>query len=128
MLAGLAASTAAYPFSEALWLEVSRHTVRVPGLRSLMRILHLSDLHSSFVVPLSVIGHAISQGPAGNPDLICVTGDFITSGSEFAAVLGNHDGGSWSIEYEGRDNHRDVDRLLHNRAPSLYPSRNTTKG
>ena len=124
------AAGAAYPFAEALWLEVNRRKVRISGLRATIRILHLSDLHFSFVVPLAVIYHAIAVGLAEKPDLICITGDFITMGSDFAsrdyastlrrlsasaatfAVLGNHDGGVWSRAYEGRDNHRDVDRLL----------------
>ena len=73
----------AYPAAEALWLEVNRRTVRLDGLRSPIRILHLSDLHFSRTVPLFAIDHAITMGLAGKPDLICVTGDFITRGRGF---------------------------------------------
>jgi predicted MPP superfamily phosphohydrolase len=105
----------------------------------------MSDLHASFSVPMSIIEHAITVGLALNPDLICVTGDFITRGGEFEAkeytavlkrlsaaaptfaVLGNHDGGAWTEVYEGRSSHQDVDRLLedsgiellHNRSKAL---------
>ena len=127
---GTLAAGVAYPFAEAQWLDVSRRTVVLPGLRTPIRVLHLSDLHFSWTVPLFAIEHAITAGLAEKPDLICITGDFITSGADFAsqsyatvlkrlsafaptyAVLGNHDGGSWSLAYEGRGDHLDIDRLL----------------
>ena len=136
---------AAYPFAEALWLDVTQRQVRVAGLRTPVRILHLSDLHYSRIVPLAVIDRAITAGLAGKPDLICVTGDFITSGADFAsrdyaavlkrlsaaastyAVLGNHDGGSWSLAYEGRGDHRAVDRLLEDSGIELLHNRSVRK-
>src|SRR5215510_13891568 len=104
----------AYPcYMEPRWLELtvqhvqrSRSPVGAP-----LRLLHISDLHASFYVPLGMISHAIDLGLAQKPDLICVTGDFITHRHDFNeheyarllrrlsaaapsyAVLGNHDGG-----------------------------------
>jgi uncharacterized protein len=120
----------AYPFIiEPRWLELTRRTVPLKGVRSPVRVLHLSDLHWSYSVPLSIIEHAIGVGLAGKPDLICVTGDFITRGSAFAAkdyasvlkrlsaaaptfaVLGNHDGGLWTQLYDGRSDHKPSRKL-----------------
>jgi predicted MPP superfamily phosphohydrolase len=78
-----------------------------------LRILHLSDFHASGVVSLDYISRAVDLGISLKPDLICLTGDFITSKydrfAEYGALLrklpqaaptfaciGNHDGGSWA--------------------------------
>ena len=76
------------------------------------------------------INYAITAGITEKPDLICVTGDFITRGAHFASrdyatvlkrlsavaptygVLGNHDGGAWAKLFDGRADHREVDQLL----------------
>ena len=137
-----------YPcYWEPRWLDVTERRVRLPGFspQQPIRVLHLSDLHASIFVPPSLIEHAISLGLATKPDLICVTGDFITlregfDASAYArllrrlpaaaptfAVLGNHDGGSWSCYHHGFSDHRVVERiledagieLLHNRATRL---------
>ena len=64
------AAASTYPWViEPRWLELTRRTVRV---------LHVSDLHSSFFVTFSMIEHAVDVGIAAKPDFICVTGDFIT--------------------------------------------------
>jgi predicted MPP superfamily phosphohydrolase len=140
-----AASCLVYPrLLEPQWLEVTRQSVRMkhPLTRGPIRLLHLSDLHASEVVPISMIEHAIALGLAEKPDVICVTGDFITDrsehpGAEYAralrklrdaaptfAVLGNHDGGVWSASRRGYHDHRVVEsilaeagmELLHNRS------------
>ena len=77
-----------------------------------------------------MIEHAITAGLAEKPDLICVTGDFITAGADYAArdysnvlkrlsacaptyaVVGNHDGGAWMEAADGRGDHKAIDRLL----------------
>jgi predicted MPP superfamily phosphohydrolase len=87
--------------------------LRTPGAPPL-RVLHLSDLHAHREwVPLPLIAHAVALGLAQKPDLICLTGDFITQRYEFFpeyvrimsalaaaaptyACLGNHDGGPWA--------------------------------
>lgn len=131
---GLAgAAGAAYTrFCEARWLEVTHHGVPLrPTGREPIRILHLSDLHASACVPLKFISEAVRLGLAEKPDLICLTGDFITKHfagwDAYAAVLkplaaaapafaclGNHDGGVYSsrAEHFHPPNHADIRRLL----------------
>jgi predicted MPP superfamily phosphohydrolase len=103
-------------YVEPSWLEVDRRRVALPGFLPgrKVRVVQLSDFHSSPVVPNSLIEQAVDLALAENPDLICLTGDFITedryydSGwytrvlrrlSERApsfAIFGNHDGGFWT--------------------------------
>lgn len=96
-------------FLEPRWLEVTRKRVRIPRLHRPLRLLHLSDLHYGFRIPLSLLSSAVTLGLAEKPDLICLTGDYVTNNwfdhplaltqvfrrlSSFAptfAVLGNHD-------------------------------------
>jgi len=62
------------------WLDLTHHRVpffKDPG--SSLRILHLSDLHYSDVVPLPVIQSAIQLGLEQKPDLVCLTGDYMTA-------------------------------------------------
>ena len=119
-------------FIEPQWLEVSEVTVRLPKarLKAPVTILHLSDLHWSKVVGLSFIGKALALGLARQPDLICLTGDFITTQERYDfspyvdllknlcqttptfAVLGNHDGGAWSVYHGGVGTPDEVVNLL----------------
>jgi predicted MPP superfamily phosphohydrolase len=142
---GVSGVAASYPcYCEPRWLEVTErraNLLRVP-LTEPIRILHLSDLHLSPVVPLSLIESAVTLGLAQKPDLVCLTGDFITGSEDLSsgayarvlsrlsdhaptfAVLGNHDGGSWAHMSWGYPDHRVVEglldrsriELLHNRA------------
>lgn len=137
---GIAAS---YPcYFEPRWLAVTRPQVTLSrtSLAEPVRILHLSDLHLSFPVPLNLIENAVTIGLNERPDVICLTGDFITDRQNLSwgayartlsrlsavaptfAVLGNHDGGSWA---SGRGGYSDTEavrkllersgiRLLHN--------------
>ncbi len=131
---------------EPYWLTIGRHTVRL-GLKGdspPLKILHLSDLHLSHVVSLGFISEAIRLGLSLQPDLICLTGDFITRGyaaldgyaevlkplaasAPTFACLGNHDGGIWAARRRG---HADTNRvrevlskagatLLHNSARTV---------
>lgn len=144
---GLGAATAltgcAYPtLLEPRWLETTHTRVPIQGhASSTARILHLSDLHASAVVPWSLIESAIDTGLAHKPDLICLTGDFITDRKETDtpryvpilrrlsaaaptfAVLGNHDGGSWATLRGGHADHRYVDRLLEDAHIELLHNR-----
>lgn len=99
-------------------LEVGSHQISVTKnfTAKPLKILHLSDLHASEIVSLDFIERAIDLGLAQQPDLICLTGDYITRQydqwdryaeilsklSAFAptyATLGNHDGGRWSGQH-----------------------------
>ena len=116
---GMTAMGAGYAYMrlwESGWLEVNRREVKLDPPRRLespIKILHLSDLHASKVVSLAYLRRALKMGLDLQPDLICVTGDFITwkykRYGEYAEVLsqlsataptfaclGNHDGGSWA--------------------------------
>jgi predicted MPP superfamily phosphohydrolase len=115
-----AAGTYSYAhFIEAERLQTSHATVPLSnGTREPLKLLHLSDLHASRLVTLDYIGRAISRALTWKPDVICVTGDFITQRFTRAtdyikllrqlsdaapcfATLGNHDGGRWSGEHGG---------------------------
>src|SRR5262249_936204 len=121
-----AAPALIYPcFLEPRWLDLTfRHVALARRPERPVRILHISDLQASLVVPLSMIDHAVTLGLAQKPDLICVTGDFIThrEGFDPAAyarvlrrladaaptfgVLGNHDGGEWARYRLGYPDHK----------------------
>jgi predicted MPP superfamily phosphohydrolase len=128
-----AAAAAAYPFAvEPRWLEMTETPVRLSRLKpgKPVRILHLSDLHASWVVPMSYLARAFELGLTTKPDLICLTGDFITfqlerdeatyleqlrrfpAAAPTFAVLGNHDGGSVAGVSAGVARHAKVYDLL----------------
>jgi len=117
---------------EPNWLERTYHRVKLPckTLTSGVRILHLSDLHASPAVSFSLIGNAVDMGLEAKPDVICVTGDFVTDATPFDEVeyarilrrlssaapvfgtLGNHDGGSWAASHGGLTDNTVVRALL----------------
>lgn len=126
---------------EPKWLAVRSHEVQLDrGGIAPLRVLQLSDFHASADVSLDFIGAAVSEGLKLNPDLICVTGDFVTGRYEafrryaeilkpladtapVFAVFGNHDGGRWvgRAGYEDTGKVRDLltaarIELLHNRS------------
>ncbi|MBL8217305.1 MAG: phosphodiesterase YaeI [Bryobacterales bacterium] len=127
---------------EPRWLEVVRTGVRVEGgQRGTVRLLQLTDLHASWAVPWSLIDNAVTLGLAARPDIICLTGDFVThrgdlDGGRYAgilrrlsaaapafAVLGNHDGGSWAAARRGYADHRVVERILEDGGIALLHNR-----
>ena len=123
MLACLAATAAAVytdmRFIEPNWIGVGRHRVPIlPAGSNSVRIVQISDLHASSEMPLDFIEYALNLGLQQKPDLICLTGDFITHSWEewnayskimqqlsaaaptFAST-GNHDGCKWIARYGG---------------------------
>jgi predicted MPP superfamily phosphohydrolase len=115
---------AAGTFAYARWFETRRlqtSRVTVPLAsdgRAPLKLLHLSDLHASPVVNLSYIESALARALEWKPDVICVTGDFITQrfdeperyakilrrlsdAAPCFATLGNHDGGLWAGQCGG---------------------------
>lgn len=118
-------------FIEPHRLGVGRHEVKLsrPAVSSPLKVLQLSDFHASPVVSLEFISEAIRLGLSEKPDLICLTGDFITHQyDQFAAYakvlaplaqaaptfacLGNHDGGRWAATARGYADTRLVRELL----------------
>jgi predicted MPP superfamily phosphohydrolase len=117
---------------EPNWLERTFHRVKLPcrNLTSGVRILHLSDLHASPAVPFSLIESAVEMGLDAKPDVICLTGDFVTDATPFDeaeyarilrrlssaapvfASLGNHDGGAWAASAGGLEDSSAVRSLL----------------
>jgi predicted MPP superfamily phosphohydrolase len=128
----LAGAGLAYGFgAEPRWLETRIAQVPLPRpLRSPVRILHLSDFHRSSLVALSFLERAVRMGLDQGPEMICLTGDFVTAGDTPAldgyvevlgrlsaraptyAVYGNHDGGRWSRSRGGDATVERVARLL----------------
>ena len=112
----------AYLRFESNWLETTQKTVALPTFPKgrKIRILHLSDFHFSKTVSIEDIDLALQKGLERKPNLMMITGDFITdeltpenSGKladclrEYTrqvstfACLGNHDGGTWSKKRGG---------------------------
>jgi predicted MPP superfamily phosphohydrolase len=95
-----------------------------------VRILHLSDLHASPAVPFSLIEKSVELGLEAKPDVICLTGDFVTDATPFDeaeyarilrrlssagpvfASLGNHDGGPWASSRSGYKDTSPIRELL----------------
>ncbi len=123
MMRGLVALAAAtyveMRFVEPNWIGVGRHRVPIlPRGSAPIRIVQFSDFHVSDQIPLDFIDHAIDLGLNEKPDLVCLTGDFITKQwdewNAYSRVLGrlsqvvptfastgNHDGGDWLVKHGG---------------------------
>jgi len=112
--AALAFGGATYAYAvEREWVEVTRRTVTLKGWPVAfdgLRVAHLTDLHHSPIVPIKYLESCVAVVNAERPDLVALTGDYITKGKgeEFIrpvaaavgrlaaplgvfATLGNHD-------------------------------------
>jgi uncharacterized protein len=105
-------------YVEPQWFDLTRTEVRMPGVRPL-RLLHAADIHMSDGMAASDLERGLVLGLKERPDLICLTGDFVSTTSGFdaaglrrmlrraadtapvLAVLGNHDGGRWLARVGG---------------------------
>ena len=129
-------------FIEPSWLRRSRHLLSLPRvhLARSLRLAHLSDLHASPIVPYRLIEQAVAETVALRPDIICLTGDYITRHLEAPeayarllkrladaaptfAVLGNHDGGAWSQRYGGQRDTRAIQRVMDEAAIECLSNR-----
>ncbi len=134
-------------FIEAERLQTGRFTIplTVPAAetRAPLKLLHLSDFHASPAVSLDYINAAVSLGLAWKPDLICVTGDFITkqidngvayeeilqrlpAAAPTYATLGNHDGGRWAGGHGGHADEQWITGLLQRSGLTLLHNTATT--
>jgi predicted MPP superfamily phosphohydrolase len=126
--AGVLGAAAYMRWCEPDWFQVGRYRARIHPHLSPIRIAHMSDFHASADVPLPNIDKAITLAISLKPDLVCLTGDFITWKydhfgqfgrllkrlSDVApafACLGNHDGGRWSARH-GYADHSKVESML----------------
>lgn len=112
VLAYCASSLASLTFvqtnTESRLLDITRHALTVKHLDRPMRIVQLTDIHRSQFVPEAFVEHVVAEANRQNPDLVFLTGDFVTRTSGYAescmrplaglkakigkfAVLGNHD-------------------------------------
>src|SRR5687767_636163 len=64
-------------FVEPWWFKTTRRTVPI-GTGGEIRLLHLSDFHAD-PMPLEYLRDVIRAAVKSKPDVICCTGDFITS-------------------------------------------------
>ncbi|HYO64401.1 MAG TPA: metallophosphoesterase [Pyrinomonadaceae bacterium] len=98
-------------FAEPYLLSVERHAVglkRLPAEMDGLRVVHLSDIHHSPLTGRELIERAVETANRLEPDLIVLTGDYVSHEREYAepcaelmgrlrarsgvfAVLGNHD-------------------------------------
>jgi predicted MPP superfamily phosphohydrolase len=118
MLAAGTAGAVWARYVEPTLFELTRTQIRIPGLRP-RRILHVSDIHMSDGMTAAELEGGLVAGLAERPELICLTGDFVSTTSGFDrpglerllkravdtapvyAVLGNHDGGYWLSRHGG---------------------------
>jgi predicted MPP superfamily phosphohydrolase len=89
-------------------ITITRHTVKMPHLEHPIRAVQITDLHRSQFVSEAFIGRVVAKANKFSPDIVLLTGDFVTRTSDYAescmrqladlrattgkyAVLGNHD-------------------------------------
>ena len=109
---------------EPYWLKVERNVIAFDGggrVPAGLKIVHLSDIHRSDIVPDSYISGCVSKVNGLEPDIVFLTGDYITgrkrwieglgellapleAGMGVWAVPGNHDGGKWAAVRGGPTN------------------------
>lgn len=88
--------------------HVAAPVANLPAALHGLRLVHLSDIHHSQIVPLRIIEQAVALANEQNPQVAFLTGDFVTNDASYAAacaralgrlraplgvyaVLGNHD-------------------------------------
>jgi predicted MPP superfamily phosphohydrolase len=93
---------------ERTTLDITHHRLALRGLRQPCRLIQLSDLHRSWCVPEAFIANIVARTNQLKPDLVLLTGDFVTNDSHYIescanqirrlhaplglyGVLGNHD-------------------------------------
>lgn len=118
--AAIGSSLLAYARFESQLLQVRTINLRLATpLKSPIRLLHLSDLHASPpIVSLNFLARAFELGLQQKPDLILLTGDYVTRylppGNEYQNILrtlanyaptfasfGNQDGGDSAFRTHG---------------------------
>ncbi len=98
--------------------EITRYRIRMPGLRSPVRLVQLTDFHRSWCVSEWYLAECVRMANRLKPDVAALTGDFVTRHSDYAVscaeilknlqaplglygTLGNHD--HWCDNKTGAD-------------------------
>ena len=101
----------AYPLVASEEIEISNHTIRIKNLPKAfdgLKLVHLTDIHHSKFVSFNDVFRMVELSNLQNPDVVLLTGDYITWSKKFIppvaealrglksrlgvyAVLGNHD-------------------------------------
>jgi predicted MPP superfamily phosphohydrolase len=97
---------------EPRWIEVTRRTLRIPGLPEALkgfRIVHVADFHLGNKISFDYLRGAVERAAGLRPDVLAITGDFVHHGMPYdpkelvrmmepaaarlgvLGVLGNHD-------------------------------------
>jgi len=117
---------------EPYWLKVERREIPLgPRHRAAgpIRIVQLSDLHRSRIVPDSYLRKCVARANELDPDLVLMTGDYVTHGLQWTSGLGkvlsglragsgkfasfgNHDGGGWAATCGGPRDTTAIEREL----------------
>lgn len=131
---------------EPHWIKIKTSEIQISNRmteQSEIRIVHLTDFHLSSDVSLDYLRSVFIQAAAQHPDIICLTGDYVTGEiiqkSEYINVLkilssaaptfacpGNHDGGIWARERGGSPNVEDI-RLLIQSAGITFLENNVSE-
>jgi predicted MPP superfamily phosphohydrolase len=70
-------------------LRVTRFTLRIPELPvARMRVVHLTDLHISEELPASYPAQVLEQIRAEKPDLLLLTGDYVSRAERLPLLVG----------------------------------------
>jgi len=146
MMKGMGAGIGYGVFIEPRWIERTQIEIAVPNLPAEFegyRIVHLTDIHFNFVSGEMFLNRVIESTNHLDPDMIALTGDFITHDarrmgpclSQLAglrapdglwAVRGNHDAKVHLTHTERMMETAGI-RLLENRFESIQPRRERTR-
>ena len=127
---------------EPEWVTYTHRDVSISTavLSQPLRVLHISDLHHSHIVKLSYLRKTLMAAKQLKPDIVCITGDFIThrildadnyrrifcdafGALPVFACPGNHDGGKWAVGRSGYPNTDAVAELLSDTPVKLLQNR-----
>jgi predicted MPP superfamily phosphohydrolase len=116
--ASVAAAASWSRYIEPGYFELTHTRIRIARAKP-RRILHIADIHMSDGMNAADLEPGFRAGLSQKPDLICLTGDFVSETRGFDqqglfrllrtaaaaaptyAVLGNHDGGAWLARWGG---------------------------
>ncbi|GGJ48627.1 metallophosphoesterase [Deinococcus roseus] len=75
-----------YSYAQAHQFVLSEHTLQLQGLKQPLKVVHLTDLHYSSLIPLSQVEQWVQATQQQKPDVILITGDFISSREDYPHI------------------------------------------